>query len=117
MRGVKGTRDRAPRKPLTEEQKAKQKVWSKANDEKRKKEGKELPRGVWFRKDILAAIEIYQDEYKAKFGKRIYLKQIVNEAIFDLLIRKKQELLHGEPVRFTETDFDPNKQETIRKHE
>ena len=77
--------------------------------------GLEKSKGVWFRIDVLAAVEVFQAEYKAKFGKRIYLKQLVNEALFDLVMRKKYELLHGEEVKFTDTEYDPVTKQTIKK--
>lgn len=81
---------------------------------KPREEGLETPRTVWLRKDVAASLDMFQREYKAKFGKRITTKALLNEALFDLLMRKKQELLHGESVPYNQTHYDPESGETKR---
>jgi hypothetical protein len=74
---------------------------------KARKAGLETHRTVWIRKDVMAAVEMFQQEYKARHGTRITLKALLNEALYDLILRKKVEGEYGESVPFDKTELTP----------
>jgi hypothetical protein len=89
---------------------------SKAQSERLREEGLETQRNVWIRKDVQAAVEVLQDEYKQKYGKRLTWKELTNTALFDLVLRKKLEIQHGHPIKYNHTSFDLEKG-TFVKHD
>ena len=102
------------RKPLTEEQRLRQNKNTKTHTAKRRAEGLEDQHTVWVRTDVWASIKNFQAEYKEKHGKRITFRDLMNEALFDLVLKKRQELIHGEPIEFKDTYYDPTTKETKR---
>src|ERR1041385_7139276 len=86
----------------------------KKREERLREEGHEVPKTMWIRSDVWAAFKQYQKEFKERHGFRITMKDMINEALFDLVMRKKLEELHGEPVRYEDTLYNVE-QGTIRK--
>lgn len=103
--GGPGSRGGKPREELV-----------KRHQSKVREEGFEKGKTIWLRRDILASIEEYQKEFKERHGFRITFKDLVNEALYDLILRRRMEALHGEPVPLRDTIGTVEKK-TIRKKE